>query len=185
MFPRDHFTVASLFKRVEYWKRAHWTPSVQTSPSAARSTLSSKSGHAQGQIIEAMLDPGTTPAEIEDPSDPRTLGGGSHRSGTKNSHIVTLVERHSRYTMLIKIPSKETTVVVAALSRHIRKLPLSLCRSLTLGPRTRNGPTQNLQRGKHRCEESTSVIPTVPGSALAQTKTPTGCCGNTCLRKWT
>ena len=52
-------------------------------------------------------------------------------SGTKNSHIVTLVERHSRYTTLIKIPSKETTVVVAALSRHIRKLPVSLRRSLT------------------------------------------------------
>jgi IS30 family transposase len=44
---------------------------------------------------------------------------------------VTLVERHSRYTTLIKIPSKETTVVVAALSRHIRKLPVSLRRSLT------------------------------------------------------
>ena len=52
-------------------------------------------------------------------------------SGTKNSHIVTLVERHSRYTTLIKIPSKETTVVVAALSRHIRKLPVSVRRSLT------------------------------------------------------
>ena len=44
---------------------------------------------------------------------------------------MTLVERHSRYTTLIKIPSKETTVVVAALSRHIRKLPVSLRRSLT------------------------------------------------------
>ena len=44
---------------------------------------------------------------------------------------MTLVERHSRYTTLIKIPSKETTVVVAALSRHIRKLPISLRRSLT------------------------------------------------------
>ena len=44
---------------------------------------------------------------------------------------MTLVERHSRYTTLIKIPSKETTLVVAALSRHIRKLPVSLRRSLT------------------------------------------------------
>ena len=44
---------------------------------------------------------------------------------------MTLVERYSRFTTLIKLPSKETTVVVAALSRHIRKLPVSLRRSLT------------------------------------------------------
>ena len=70
------------------------------------------------------------PAEIEDRAIPGHWEG-DLISGTKNSHIVTLVERHSRYTTLIKIPSKETTLVVAALSRHIRKLPVSLRRSLT------------------------------------------------------
>ena len=50
---------------------------------------------------------------------------------TKNSHIATLVERHSRFTMLVKVPSKDTAVVVAALSRHVRRLPASLRRSLT------------------------------------------------------
>ena len=44
---------------------------------------------------------------------------------------MTLVERHSRFAMLIKVPSKDTAVVVAALSRHIRKLPATLRRSLT------------------------------------------------------
>jgi IS30 family transposase len=44
---------------------------------------------------------------------------------------VKLVERYSRFTTLIKVPSKETTVVVAALSRQIRKLPTSLRQSLT------------------------------------------------------
>ena len=33
--------------------------------------------------------------------------------------------------MLIKVPSKDTAVVVTALSRHIRKLPATLRRSLT------------------------------------------------------
>jgi IS30 family transposase len=33
--------------------------------------------------------------------------------------------------MLIKVPSKDTAVVVTALRRHIRKLPASLRRSLT------------------------------------------------------
>jgi IS30 family transposase len=94
-----------------------------------RSQHSSKSGHAQGQIIED-ISIRERPAEIEDRAIPGHWEG-DLISGTKNSHIVTLVERHSRYTTLIKIPSKETTVVVAALSRHIRKLPVSLRRSLT------------------------------------------------------
>src|SRR5439155_1601833 len=51
--------------------------------------------------------------------------------GSRSSHIVTLVERHSRFAMLIKVPSKDTAVVVTALSRHIRKLPATLRRSLT------------------------------------------------------
>jgi hypothetical protein len=41
------------------------------------------------------------------------------------------VERHSRFAMLIKVPSKETAAVVAALSQQVRKLPATLRRSLT------------------------------------------------------
>ena len=44
---------------------------------------------------------------------------------------MTLVEHHSRSTALVKVPSKDTAVVVAALSRQIRKLPATLRRSLT------------------------------------------------------
>ena len=64
------------------------------------------------------------------PRHPRSLGG-DLLGGTKNSYIATLVERYSRFTALVKVPSKDTAVVVAALSRHIRKLPASLRRSLT------------------------------------------------------
>jgi len=56
---------------------------------------------------------------------------GSMISGTKNSHIVTLVERHSRYTTLVKVKNKETGTIVAALTRQIRRLPTVLRRSLT------------------------------------------------------
>src|SRR6201997_5100016 len=49
----------------------------------------------------------------------------------KNSHIATLVERHSRFTTLVKVRSKDTAAVVSALSRQIRRLPTSLRRSLT------------------------------------------------------
>ena len=51
--------------------------------------------------------------------------------GASDTHIVPLVERHSRFTMLVKLPRKDTTTVVAALAKHIRKLPEQLRRSLT------------------------------------------------------
>ena len=70
------------------------------------------------------------PAEIEDRAIPGHWEG-DLLGGTKNSHIATLVERHSRFTALVKVPSKDTAAVVAALSRHVRKLPASLRRSLT------------------------------------------------------
>ena len=46
--------------------------------------------------------------------------------------MVTLVERRSRFTALVKVASKDTAVVVAALTRHVRKLPTAPRRSLTL-----------------------------------------------------
>jgi IS30 family transposase len=84
---------------------------------------------SRGQIADA-ISIRERPAEVED----RALPGhweGDLLSGSKNSHMVTLVERHSRFTTLIKVPSKDTAVVVAALSRQIRKLPATLRRSLT------------------------------------------------------
>jgi Integrase core domain len=64
-------------------------------------------------------------------SQPRVHWEGDLLSGAKNSYIATLVERHSRFAMLLKVPSKETEAVVAALSQHVRKLPATLRRSLT------------------------------------------------------
>ena len=52
-------------------------------------------------------------------------------AGAQNTYIATLVERHSRFAMRIKVPSKNTEVVVAALSQQVRKLPATLRRSLT------------------------------------------------------
>ena len=49
---------------------------------------------------------------------------------TGPSYIVTLVERHSRYVMLAKVPNRETQTVVDALIRQARKLPEELYRSL-------------------------------------------------------
>src|ERR1035437_6805593 len=94
-----------------------------------RSQQSRVSGHRSGQIVDA-ISIRERPAEIEDRAIPGHWEG-DLIGGTKNSHIATLVERHSRFTALVKVPSKDTATVVAALSRHVRKLPASLRRSLT------------------------------------------------------
>src|SRR6202171_2107178 len=94
-----------------------------------RSRHSRVSGHRSGQIVDA-ISIRERPAEIEDRAIPGHWEG-DLIGGTKNSHIATLVERHLRFTALVKVPSKDTATVVAALSRHVRKLPASLRRSLT------------------------------------------------------
>src|SRR6202049_4025141 len=86
-----------------------------------RSRHSRDSGHHEGQIVDA-ISIRERPAEIQ----ARALPGhweGDLLGGSKNSHIATLVERHSRFVMLVQVPSKETATVVAALSQHVGQLP--------------------------------------------------------------
>jgi IS30 family transposase len=94
-----------------------------------RSRQARDSGHRCGQIVDA-ISIRERPAEIEDRAIPGHWEG-DLLGGAQNSHIATLVERHSRFTALVKVPSKDTAAVVAALSRQVRKLPVSLRRSLT------------------------------------------------------
>jgi len=94
-----------------------------------RSQHASVSGQSRGQIVDA-ISIRERPPEVEDRAIPGHWEG-DLLSGAKNSYMATLVERHSRFAMLIKVPSKDTEVVVAALSQHVRKLPATLRRSLT------------------------------------------------------
>src|SRR5215813_3630579 len=94
-----------------------------------RSRHFSEHGHARGQVVDA-ISIRERPAEAEDRAIPGHWEG-DLLAGGKNSYVATLVERHSRFLMLVKVPSKETEAVVAALSEHVRNLPATLRRSLT------------------------------------------------------
>jgi IS30 family transposase len=94
-----------------------------------RSRHARADGQSRGQIVDA-ISIRERPAEVEGRAVPGHWEG-DLLAGSKNSHIATLVERHSRFVMLIKVPSKDTTTVVVALSKHVLKLPATLRRSLT------------------------------------------------------
>ena len=51
--------------------------------------------------------------------------------GSRNSQIATLVERHTRYVMLVKVAKKDTETVINALIKNARKLPQELYKTLT------------------------------------------------------
>jgi IS30 family transposase len=70
------------------------------------------------------------PAEAKDRAIPGHWEG-DLLCGSKKSQIITLVERHSRFTSLIKVPDNTAASVASALTRHVRSLPRSLRRSLT------------------------------------------------------
>jgi IS30 family transposase len=70
------------------------------------------------------------PAEVADRAVPGHWEG-DLLVGKAHSQIVTLVERQSRYVLLIRVPTKETQTVVHALARHVRRLPATLRASLT------------------------------------------------------
>ena len=70
------------------------------------------------------------PATAEDRAVPGHWEG-DLLCGTSSSQIATLVERHSRYVMLVKIAGKDTETVINALIKNARKLPQEVYKSLT------------------------------------------------------
>jgi len=82
-----------------------------------------------GQITDAVSIR-ERPAEVEDRAVPGHWEG-DLLCGSNNSQIATLVERHSRYCMLVRTDSKDTETVVNALIKQAHKLPRELYKSLT------------------------------------------------------
>uniref|UniRef100_UPI000D651CDD IS30 family transposase n=1 Tax=Dyella sp. C11 TaxID=2126991 RepID=UPI000D651CDD len=87
-----------------------------------------KTAH-HGQLTD-MVSIRERPAEVEDRAIPGHWEG-DLLMGSHHSQIATLVERRTRYVMLVKVPSKDTKTVIDALIKHAHKLPRELYRSLT------------------------------------------------------
>ena len=94
-----------------------------------RSKQARRKGDGRGQITD-IVSIRERPASVEDRAVPGHWEG-DLLSGSKNSHIATLVERHTRYLMLVKVANKETQTVVSALIGQAKKLPSELYKSLT------------------------------------------------------
>jgi IS30 family transposase len=83
----------------------------------------------QGQIIDA-ISIRQRPAEAADRAVPGHWEG-DLLEGSRNTFIATLVERHSRYTLLARVDGKDSAGVVNALIAQVRKLPTHLISTLT------------------------------------------------------
>ncbi len=97
--------------------------------SLRRPRAAGRDNRGQGQIIDAVSIR-ERPAEADDRAVPGHWEG-DLLAGSSNTHIATLVERSSRFVVLVRVERKDTDSVVCALTRKIQALPTDLCRSLT------------------------------------------------------
>lgn len=86
-------------------------------------------GARQGRILEPVSIR-ERPADAEDRAVPGHWEG-DLLTGGGPSYVATLVERQSRYVLLLRLPNKETATVVRALTRRVQRLPDGLFKSLT------------------------------------------------------
>ena len=102
-------------------------------------------------------------------------------SGSKNSHIATWVERHTRYAMLAKVANKDTQTVISALIKQAKKLPNELYKSLTWDRGKELTDMDDYAGDQHRRLLLRSAS---PGSA-GRTRTPMACYNSTFRRELT
>lgn len=93
------------------------------------SRASARTGRITGQIIDA-ISIAERPPVVADRAVPGHWEG-DLLAGNKHSNIATLVERHSRYVVLVRLRARDATSVAHALIRRIRYLPAGLMQSLT------------------------------------------------------
>ena len=94
-----------------------------------RSRHASSKSDQRGSLTD-MISIRQRPASVEDRAVPGHWEG-DLLCGSSNSYIVTLVERHSRYVLLAKVPNRDSQSVITALINQAQRLPDELLKSLT------------------------------------------------------
>lgn len=90
-----------------------------------RSQHATTTGQRRGEIVDAVSIR-ERPAQVEDRAIPGHWEG-DLVAGAANSHVATLVERQSRYLILVRVTGKDTVSVVRALTRQVQTLPRGSC----------------------------------------------------------
>ena len=126
----SHETIyRSLFIQARGVLKKELTQHLRTKRGMRRSKNFRTKGRGRGQIVDG-ISIRERPAEVEDRAIPGHWEG-DLIAGSNNTYIATLVERQSRFTMLVKTGGKDTDSVVSALLREVQNLPKELCLSLT------------------------------------------------------
>jgi len=135
-YPRDeshrvsHETIyRSLFIQARGALKKELLQHLRRTRGMRRSRHHTQKTDVHGQIVGAVSI-SERPASVEDRAVPGHWEG-DLMFGSQNSQIATLVERQTRYVMLVKVAGKDTETVVDALIKNTRKLPQELYKSLT------------------------------------------------------
>lgn len=126
----SHETIyKSLFIQARGVLKAELVKHLRSRRSMRRARMSTTKGQTRGQIRNAVSIH-ERPAEIEDRAVPGHWEG-DLITGSGNSHIATLVERSSRFVMLVRVPGKDAVSVESCLRRQVKMLPQNMMLSLT------------------------------------------------------
>ena len=135
-YPTDthmHISHESIYKTLYIQSRGHLKKELLKHLRTQRVMRQSKhfntKGNARGGIIDAVSIH-DRPKDV----DERTIPGhweGDLICGSNKSYVATLVERTSRFTMLVKLNGNDSTTVVSAITNKIIELPTQLKISLT------------------------------------------------------
>lgn len=94
-----------------------------------RSRVARTRGHGAGELVD-MVPISERPPIAADRAVPGHWEG-DLLQGSNGSQIATLVERQSRFVMLVRVPARDAATVTRALTRHVQRLPACLKQSLT------------------------------------------------------
>jgi IS30 family transposase len=126
----SHETIyRSLFVQARGALKKELVGHLRTKRRFRRSRHATYRGQGRGSIIDAVSIR-ERPAEVDDRAVPGHWEG-DLVEGSRGTYIATLVERQSRFVVLVKLSEKSTEAVVAALIKAVRKLPTALRKSLT------------------------------------------------------